>query len=161
MVNNAAILSNSLFQMTSEKNLKEFFQINFFSQIYFTQMISRAMAKNKKGNIIFISSTSGIDGDYGRFAYSSSKAAIINSVRTMSKELSNFNIRVNSISPGLTKTELMYSNTKENILESEIKKISLKRIAETDEISKVVLFLASENSSYINGQNLIVDGGRQ
>ena len=79
----------------------------------------------------------------------------------MSKELSNFNIRVNSISPGLTKTELMYSNTKENILESEIKKISLKRIAETDEISKVVLFLASENSSYINGQNLIVDGGRQ
>ena len=124
-------------------------------------MISRAMAKNKKGNIIFISSTSGIDGDYGRFAYSSSKAAIINSVRTMSKELSNFNIRVNSISPGLTKTELMYSNTKENILESEIKKISLKRIAETDEISKVVLFLASENSSYINGQNLIVDGGRQ
>ena len=161
LVNNAAILSNSLFQMTSEKNLKEIFQINFFSQIYFTQMISRAMAKNKKGNIIFISSTSGIDGDYGRFAYSSSKAAIINSVRTMSKELSNFNIRVNSISPGLTKTELMYSNTKENILESEIKKISLKRIAETDEISKVVLFLASENSSYINGQNLIVDGGRQ
>ena len=160
LVNNAGILSNSLFQMTSEKNLKEIFQINFFSQIYLTQMISRAMAKNKKGNIIFISSTSGVDGDYGRLAYSSSKAAIINSVRVISKELSNFNIRVNSISPGLTKTDLMYSNTKENILVSEIEKISLKRIADTDEISKVVLFLASEHSSYINGQNLIVDGGR-
>ena len=132
---------------------------NYFSQIYLTQMISRAMTKNKKGNIIFVSSTSGINGDYGRFAYSSSKAAVLNSVKTLSKELSNYNIRVNAVSPGLTETDLMLSNTKEDIIKSEIEKISLKRIASTNEIADIILFLASEKSSYINGQNIVADGG--
>ena len=159
LVNNAGILFNSLFQMTSEKQLQEMFQVNYFGQIYFTQMISRKMAKNKKGNIIFISSTSGINGDQGRFAYSSSKAAILSSVKTLSKELSNYCIRVNAISPGLTETNLMLSNTKVDVIKTEIEKIALKRVATTKEISNVILFLASEKSSYINGQNIIVDGG--
>jgi len=159
LVNNAGILFNSLFQMTSEKQLKEIFQINYFSQVYLTQIVSRGMAKNKKGNIIFISSTSGLNGDVGRFAYSSTKAAILNTVKTLSKELSNQNIRVNAISPGLTKTDLMTSNTKDEIIKTEVEKISLKRIANTNEISSVILFLASEKSSYINGQNIVVDGG--
>jgi 3-oxoacyl-[acyl-carrier protein] reductase len=159
LVNNAGLLFNSLFQMTSEKQIKNIFEINYFSQIYLTQMISRTMAKNKKGNIIFIGSTSGINGDFGRFAYSSTKASIINTVRTLSKELGIYNIRVNAISPGLTDTDLMKSNTKEDVIKKEVEKISLKRIANTKEISSVVLFLASDNSSYINGQNIIVDGG--
>ena len=159
LVNNAGILFNSLFQMTSEKQLQEMFQVNYFSQIYLTQMISRGMAKNKIGNIIFISSTSGINGDYGRFAYSASKAAILSSVKTLSKELSHYNIRVNAISPGLTETDLMKSNTKEEVIKSEIEKISLKRLAATSEIADVILFLASEKSSYVNGQNIVVDGG--
>jgi 3-oxoacyl-[acyl-carrier protein] reductase len=161
LVNNAGILSNSLFQMTSEKQLQEMFQVNYFSQVYLTQIISRKMAKNKTGNIIFISSTSGTNGDYGRFAYSGSKAAILSLVKTLSKELSSHNIRVNAISPGLTETDLMLSNTKECIIKSEIEKISLKRIAATSEIANVVLFLASERSSYVNGQNIVVDGGTQ
>jgi 3-oxoacyl-[acyl-carrier protein] reductase len=159
LVNNAGILFNSLFQMTSEKQLQEMFQVNYFSQIYLTQLISRGMAKNKKGNIIFVSSTSGINGDYGRFIYSSSKAAILSSVKTLSKELSHYNIRVNAISPGLTKTDLMTSNTKEEIVKSEIEKISLKRLATPNEIADVIIFLASEKSSYVNGQNIVVDGG--
>ena len=159
LVNNAGMLFNSLFQMTSEKQLKEIFQVNYFSQIYLTQIVSRGMAKNNKGNIIFISSTSGINGDVGRFAYSSTKAAIINTVKTLSKEFSNYNIRVNSVSPGLTETDLMLSNTKEEVIKSEIEKIPLKRVAKTNEISSVILFLASENSSYVNGQNIVVDGG--
>ena len=159
LVNNAGMLFNSLFQMTSEKQLQEMFQVNYFSQVYLTQIISRGMTKNKTGNIIFVSSTSGINGDYGRFAYSSTKAAILNTVKTLSKELSNYNIRVNAISPGLTETDLMLSNTKEDIIKAEIEKISLKRIAKTNEIASVILFLASEKSSYINGQNIIVDGG--
>ena len=122
-------------------------------------MILKGMIKNKFGNIIFISSTSGINGDYGRFAYSATKAAIINSTKSLSKELASFNIRVNSISPGLTDTDLMKENTKENIIQEEIKKISLKRVASTNEIAAIILFLASEDSSYINGQNIVVDGG--
>ena len=159
LVNNAGMLFNSLFQMTSEKQLQEMFQVNYFSQVYLTQIISRGMTKNKTGNIIFVSSTSGINGDYGRFAYSSSKAAILSTVKILSKELSNYNIRVNAVSPGLTETDLMLSNTKADIIKSEIEKISLKRIASTNEIADTILFLASEKSSYINGQNMIVDGG--
>ena len=159
LVNNAGILFNSLFQMTSEKKLKEIFQVNFFSQIYFTQLVSRLMSRKKQGNIIFVSSTSGITGDYGRFAYSSTKSALLNSVKTLSKELSIYNIRVNAISPGLTETDLMLNNTGESIIKNEIEKITLKRVAQTTEISNVILFLASEKSSYINGQNIIVDGG--
>ena len=159
LVNNAGMLFNSLFQMTSEKQLQEMFQVNYFSQVYLTQIISRGMTKNKTGNIIFVSSTSGINGDYGRFAYSSSKAAIISTAKTLSKEFSNYNIRVNAISPGLTETDLMLSNTKKDIIKSEINKILLKRVANTNEIADVILFLASDRSSYINGQNIIVDGG--
>ena len=145
--------------MTSEKQLQEMFQVNYFGQIYLTQIISRRMVKNKKGNIIFVSSTSGINGDYGRFAYSSSKAAILSSIKTLAKELSDYNIRVNAISPGLTETDLMLSNTKQNIIKLEVEKILLKRVATTNEISDVILFLASEKSSYVNGQNIIVNGG--
>lgn len=159
LVNNAGILFNSLFLMTSEKQLNEMFQINYFSQIFLTQIIAKGMIKNKSGSIIFVASTSGINGDFGRFAYSSSKAAVLSAVKTLSKELSNYKIRVNAVSPGLTETDLMLSNTKKEIIESEIKKISLKRVANTSEIANVILFLASQESSYINGQNIIVDGG--
>ena len=159
LINNAGILFNSLFQMTSEKQIQEMFQVNYFGQIYLTQMISRRMAKNKIGNIIFVASTSGTKGDYGRFAYSSSKAAILSLVKSLSKELSNYNIRVNAISPGLTETDLMLSNTKVDIIKSEVEKVLLKRVATTSEISDVILFLASEKSSYVNGQNIVVDGG--
>ena len=63
--------------MTTDKKIKDLFQINFFSQLYFTQQIIKLMISNKKGSIVFISSTSSLDGDEGRFAYSSTKAAII------------------------------------------------------------------------------------
>ena len=76
----------------------------------------------------------------------------------MSKELGNFSIQVNSVSPGLTKTDLT-KNMNQDLLDREIKKISLKRIAEPDEIANVVLFLCSKFSSYISGQNIKVDGG--
>ena len=159
LINNAGMLFNSLFLMTPEKKLQEMFQINYFSQVNFTQIIAKGMIKNKSGSIIFVSSTSGINGDFGRFAYSSSKAAVISTVKTLSKELSSYKIRVNAVSPGLTETDLMISNTKKEIIENETKKISLKRIANTNEIADVITFLASDKSSYINGQNIIIDGG--
>ena len=159
LVNNAGILFNSLFQMTSEKQLKEIFEVNFFSHIYLTQLISREMVKNKSGSIIFISSTSSKRNDIGRFAYSSTKAAISSSSRVLAKELGNFNIRVNSICPGLTKTDMSKENTREEFMKEEIKKISLKRLAEPNEIADVAVFLASNLSTYVTGQDIIVDGG--
>jgi len=159
LVNNAGILFNSLFQMTSEKKLKEIFQINFFSHIMLTQLISREMVKNKTGSIIFISSTSAERNDFGRFAYSSTKAAISSAARVLAKELGSYNIRVNAICPGITETDMIRLNTRKDFLKEEINKVSLKHIAKPNEIANVAVFLASNLSSYISGQNIVVDGG--
>lgn len=159
LVNNAGILFNSIFQMTSEKKLKEIFDINFFSHITLTQKISREMMKNKSGSIIFVSSTSAKRNDTGRFAYSSTKAAISSTSRVLARELGIYKIRVNSICPGLTKTDMSEKNTREDLKNEELNKISLKRLAEPDEIANVAVFLASELSSYITGQDIVVDGG--
>jgi len=95
----------------------------------------------------------------GRGAYASSKSALITLSNVMSKELSNFNIRVNSIAPGLTNTDMMKMSTEEKFLKQTIDRTSLKRIAEPEEIAQAVLFLSSDQSSYVNGQVLRVDGG--
>lgn len=159
LVNNAAIIKNSLFLMTSDSDLKNLFQINFFSQIYLTQLILKKMIKNKNGNIIFISSSSSKNADFGRFAYSCSKSSIKTLSKTLAKEMSSYNIRVNSVSPGLVDTNMTTNYIKKEILEKEIKKTISNRMASPKEISSLILFLASNNSSYINGANIPIDSG--
>ena len=159
LVNNAAIIHTALFQMTSEKKLKEIFDVNFFSQTTFTQYILKSMMKNKRGSIIYISSSSAIDGNRGRSAYSAAKAALLSQAKTLSKEVGEFNIRVNAIAPGLTKTDMMTENTEKKIIDEVTSQISLKRVASPKEIANVALFLSSDLASYITGQFLRVDGG--
>ena len=159
LINNAGIIDNSLFQMTSSNSLKKIFDINYFSLTEFTQIILKGIIKNKKGSIVYISSTSGIDNNIGRNAYSSTKAAIISQAHTLSRELGRLNIRVNSIAPGLTDTDMMRKNTPENILKEVVSNLSLKRKGTTLEIANTALFLASDLSSYITGQVIRVDGG--
>ena len=160
LVNNAGIIHTSLFQMTKIEDLKKVFNINFFSPFLFSQYIVKLMIKNKtQSSIVNISSSAAIEANVGRSAYSASKSALIILSKVMSKELSSFNIRVNAIAPGLTKTEMMTSSTDEKYLKETINRTSLKRIAEPNEISNSVLFLASDQSSYINGQVISVDGG--
>ena len=159
LVNNAGMIHTALFNMTSQKTLREIFEVNFFSHSLLTQSLIKSMIKTKKGSIIYISSTSAIDGNEGRSAYSASKAAIISQAKVLSKELGNYNIRVNVIAPGLTKTDMMENNTSSETIQNTIKQISLKRVAKSDEIANVVLFLASDLSSYISGQTIRVDGG--
>ena len=159
LINNAGSIHTSLFQMTPIEKFKEIFQINYFSQIIFTQQIIKNMIKNKNGSITYISSTSGIDGNEGRGAYSDSKAAIISKSKVLSKELGIFNIRVNSIAPGLTNTHMMTENTSEEKIKAVIENLSLKRFADPNEIADTALFLSSDLSSYITGQTIRVDGG--
>lgn len=159
LINNAGSIFSSVFQMTSKSKYKELFEINFHSQILFTQFMIKPMIKNKNGNIIFISSSSGIDGNEGRSAYVSTKAAIIGQSKVLSREVGRYNIKVNTIAPGLTNTEMMKINTPEKVIEEEIAKLSLKRIAEPKEIANVALFLSSSLSDYITGQVIRVDGG--
>tara|TARA_Y100000590_G_scaffold470645_1_gene667337 strand:- start:7216 stop:7959 length:744 start_codon:yes stop_codon:yes gene_type:complete len=159
LVNNAATIHTALFQMTSVKKLKEIFETNLFSQTNFTQYILKSMIKNKKGSIVYISSSSALDGNEGRSAYSSTKSALIAQAKVLSREMGSFNIRVNSIAPGLTDTDMMNQNTPKEIIQDVISRISLKRIARPNEVANVALFLSSDLASYVTGQVIRVDGG--
>jgi len=159
LVNNAAAIHTALFQMTSVKKLKEIFETNLFSQTNFTQYILKSMIKNKKGSIVYISSSSALDGNEGRSAYSSTKSALIAQAKVLSREMGSYNIRVNSIAPGLTDTDMMNQNTPKEIIQDVASRISLKRIAKPGEIANVVLFLSSDLASYVTGQVIRVDGG--
>ena len=159
LVNNAATIYTALFQMTSIKKLKETFETDFFSQTLFTQYILKSMIKKKSGSILYISSSSALDGNEGRSAYSSAKAAIIAQAKALSREVGMYNIRVNAIAPGLTDTDMMKENTPKEIVKEVASRTSLRRIANPQEIANAALFLSSDLSSYITGQVIRVDGG--
>ena len=159
LINNAAMIHTAIFQMTSIKKLKEVFEIDFFSQTNFTQYILKSMVKNKKGSILYISSSSALDGNEGRSAYSSAKSALITQSKVLSRELGVHNIRVNTIAPGLTDTDMMKENTTQETIKDVLSRVSLRRIASTEEIANTALFLSSDLSSYITGQVIRVDGG--
>ncbi len=158
LVNNAGIAKGSIFQMTSLNEFKELFEINFFSQMVFTQGISRYMSRFKSGSIINIASTAGLIGDAGTITYGSSKAAFMFATKTIATELGGNNIRVNSIAPSITITD-MYDQMDEKARSKLINASALKRPAEAYEIANVALFLASNLSTYITGQVIRVDGG--
>lgn len=157
LVNNAGISHGGFIQMTSLNQIKSVFEINFFSQILITQIIAKIMLRQKKGSIINIASVAGLDANVGNIAYGSSKAALIYATKTMAKEFAPF-IRVNAIAPGLTETE-MAKEMEKNAMENMVRSSSMNRLADPAEIAEVALFLASDQSSFINGQIIRVDGG--
>lgn len=159
VINNAGLLSVAPLIMTGKKQIQNIFETNFFSLVKIIQLLSKKMIYQKSGVIINIASTSGIVGDEGRASYSASKAAVINLSKTLSKELGRYNIRVNSISPGLINSKMLFKNTQSKLIKDLINRSSLKRIGEAHEIANVAFFLSGESSSYITGQNIIVDGG--
>ena len=133
--------------------------ILIFSHLFLTQKIMKIMIKNKKGAIINVASNAAIECDLGRAGYASSKAALIAFTKVLSKELGSFNIRVNAVAPGITKTDMMDKDVSKKIIDEAIKRVPLKRAAEPDEISDVILFLASDMSRYVNGEVVFATGG--
>ena len=108
--------------------------------------------------MIFISSTVATDPAQGRLSYSSSKSAINIAAKILSHELSRFKIRVNTIAPGLTNTDMMNNNHSDENIKTQLEKL-YGRVAEPNEIASLALYLASNKSSYINGQIIRIDGG--
>ncbi len=159
LVNNAGVDQVSLLQMTKDEKIKEVFQVNFFSTIFLTKGILKLFVKNRNGSIINISSNAATECDAGRSIYAASKSAINAFTKCLSKEVGPFNIRVNAVAPGLTDTRMVDAGLNKKILEETVKKIPLKRIANPEEISNVVLFLASDMSSYVNGEVIDITGG--
>ena len=159
LINNAGVIHNKLFQLTKIDEIYETFEVNFFNQIFFVQGLLRNIIKTKNGSIVFLSSSAAEDGNIGRSAYSSSKAALAAFAKVLSRELGPSKIRVNSISPGLTETDMMINSTDKKYLENIPNEIPLKRIGDTIDVANLILFLSSDFSSYVTGQNLRIDGG--
>ena len=145
--------------MTPIKQLREVLNVNFVAQIQVSQMVSRAMMRQREGVIVNMGSVGGIEGREGYLAYGSSKAALMWATKCMSKELSHYGIRVNAVAPGLTDTSMGAVKPTADA-EMVVGAQCIHRMASPNEIAEAVLFLASERSSYVTGTVLSVDGGR-
>lgn len=159
LVNNAGIAISRPFQEKSVEDWERTLAVNLIGPFLCSQAAARYMLNQKSGKIINISSIRGIDhcGREGVMDYSASKAAVISLTKTLAKELAP-HINVNTVAPGHTKTEMTQSlpeEVKQNMIEGSY----LKRMAEPEEIAKAILFLASDDASFITGQVLLVDGG--
>ncbi|MDY1038785.1 SDR family NAD(P)-dependent oxidoreductase [Lelliottia sp. CFBP8978] len=158
VINNAGITLNSLFQMTSEAQLRAQFEVNFFAVYLFSQYIAKMMVRHQRGSIINIASTAGEDGNPGKSAYGASKAALIAMTKSIAAELGEKGIRANCIAPGITDTDMLLTMP-EHIVEAAKNSADLRRAGTPAEIAEAALFLASDLSAYITGQTIRVDGG--
>jgi 3-oxoacyl-[acyl-carrier protein] reductase len=158
LVNIAGMTHDALFHMTTMDQMKKVFEVNFFSQMLLTQYITKNMIRHKSGSVISISSISALDGNPGQLSYTASKAAIIGATKTLSAELAGYGIRVNAVAPGVINTE-MTANLPAEVMTRLMVRSDLKHMGSPDEVAEVILFLASDLSSYITGQIIRVDGG--
>jgi len=158
LVNVAGVNKDALFHMVTMEQLRLTFQINLFSQIVFTQYITRLMLRHKKGSVINIASITGIDGNPGQLAYAASKAALIAATKTMSAELGPQGIRVNAVAPGVIATA-MTAAVPSGGLSRLLARSKIARMGEPVEVANVCLYLASDRTSFVTGQVIRVDGG--
>ena len=130
-----------------------------YGTVNMLETVSRIMRRQESGgSIINITSLTALKGNKGQFVYSATKGAVISLTKSAAKELSEMNIRVNAIAPGLTNTDMMRQADPEK-LQGRIDNICMGRLAEPEDIANAVLFLASDASTYISGQVIGVDGG--
>jgi 3-oxoacyl-[acyl-carrier protein] reductase len=158
LLNIAGMTEDSLFNMTTMPAMNRVFEINVFAQMLVTQYVSKLMVRQKSGSIINVSSVSAIDGNVGQTSYSASKAALIGATKTLASELAEHNIRVNAVAPGVIKTDMTAAIPPERF-EKLCSRIPMRRPGLPSEVAGVMLFLASDLSTYITGQVLRIDGG--
>ena len=158
LVNNAGINNDSLFLRMNSDKWEDVIKTNLTSNFHLTNQISKLMIKQRWGRIINITSVVGHTGNLGQANYSASKAGIIGMSKSIALELAKRNITVNCISPGFIEsnmTDLLSEDQKESIL----KKIPLESIGSPYDVAYCVNFLASEESRYITGETIHVNGG--
>jgi 3-oxoacyl-[acyl-carrier protein] reductase len=158
LVNNAGILQGALLGMITGETLRTVIDTNLIGSLVHLQEASRLMGRNRRGSIINISSILGRFGAEGQTVYAASKAAVIGMTLAAAKELAPKNIRVNAVAPGIIDTE-MTSQLPPEKLQQSIAGIRMGRIGTAEEVAQVIVFLASDMSSYVTGQVLGVDGG--
>lgn len=158
LVNNAGITRDNLILRMSEEDFDSVIDVNLKGVFNVTKSASRPMLKTKNASIINISSVVGVAGNAGQTNYSASKAGVIGFTKSLAKEIAKKNVRVNAIAPGFIETDMTDKLTEE-VIDEYKKVIPLGHLGKAEDIANAVAFLASDMSSYITGQVLIVDGG--
>ena len=133
--------------------------LNLKAPFFISQTVSKGMIKKSWGRIINIASIWGVITKEKRSLYTSTKTALTGLTRTLAVELASHNILVNTVSPGFTETELTKTSLSEEARSEIASKIPMGRFAQPEEMAKTVLFLASEENTYLTGQNIVIDGG--
>lgn len=158
LVNNAGISQIKLFTDITESDWDNIFDVNIKGMFLVTKAFVGDMISEKKGKIINISSMWGITGGSCEVHYSASKAAVIGFTKALAKELGPSNINVNCVAPGVIDTE-MNSHLSDEDLKALKEETPLEKIGRAEDVAKTVFFLASDNSDFITGQVINVDGG--
>jgi 3-oxoacyl-[acyl-carrier protein] reductase len=159
LVNNVGITHLDSIQDYPIRKIDELYKVNIKGAILTSKVIVPKMIENNYGRIVNISSISGTISMPKRSVYSMTKSGLLGLTRGMALDLAPYNILVNSVSPGITLTDMTKNALGVTGMEEKVKEIPLGRFAEPKEISNVVMFLCSDSNTYITGQDIIVDGG--
>jgi len=158
LVNNAGVTRDNLLMRMKEEEWDTVLNTNLKGVFLCTKAVTRPMMKQRKGRIINVASVVGIVGNAGQANYVAAKAGVIGLTKTTAKELAPRGINVNAIAPGFISTD-MTDQLPDEAKSSLLKQIPLSRFGEPSDIAKVAVFLASEDSAYMTGQTLCIDGG--
>ena len=158
LVNNAGITKDMLLMRMKKEDFEQVIDTNLVGTFNVTKNVVPYMMKARYGRIINISSVVGISGNAGQTNYSASKAGIIGFTKSLAKEIASRNVLVNAVAPGFIETN-MTDVLKDDVKQEIAKNIPLKRMGTAQDVANVVKFLASDDSSYITGQVINVDGG--
>ncbi len=158
LVNNAGITRDNLLMRMQEKDWDAVITVNLKSAFNLTKSVQRIMMKQRAGSIINMSSVVGVSGNAGQSNYSASKAGMIGFTKSIAQELGSRNIRCNAIAPGFIETDMTHKLSDE-VRETWIKTIPLRRSGKPEDVADVATFLGSDLSSYVSGQVINVCGG--
>lgn len=158
LVNNAGITKDNLLMKMSEDEFNQVIDVNLKGTFHTCKSVIRQMIRQRYGRIVNMASISGVAGNAGQVNYSASKAGVIGLTKSLSREVASRNITVNAVAPGFIKTD-MTSVLPDNVVEEMLNAIPMKRQGTPEDIANAVAFLVSEQSGYITGQVLEVNGG--
>ncbi|MCG8699306.1 MAG: SDR family oxidoreductase [Bacteroidales bacterium] len=158
LINNAGITRDKLLVMMPEAEWDAVLDINLIGAVNCANLVSEHMIKNGGGKIVNVASTGGIVPNVAQTNYSSSKSALIDYTRVKAKELVKYNIQMNAVAPGFIDTQ-MTSKIPQKFVDKYLEEIPMNRMGKQEEVSESVMFFLRENSGYVLGHTLVIDGG--
>lgn len=158
LANIAGLVSYELMPMIDYDKFRKMFEVNVIALVYLMSLVSRIMSRQQSGSIINMASMVGEKGSKGQLSYASTKGAVIAATKSAAKELAENHVRVNAIAPGMVASERFKAVLEEKFAQK-INDVPFGRLAEPNEVADLCLFLASDQSSYLTGQIIGIDGG--